>query len=195
VYREVSRNAYTKKDLGRTYRDSDLPRFGITKSSFDSIAGTTAEEFASDLGHIKNIIVSPRPKKKNLFTLPYLEDHLLVRRSYSILSKFLNLQTFSRDSEVRQLINLIKTEPNARVLRTDIKSFFESINLESTLKDLLSSGFNNLATIRHIESFVRVEPPRDCRRLNSLRGYSHGQTNQVFTRGTGTGGTARRRTA
>jgi len=33
----------------------------------------------------------------------------------------------------------------------------------------------------------QLEPPRDCRRLNSLREYSHGQRKQVFTRGTGTG--------
>jgi len=36
------------------------------------------------------------------------------------------------------------------------------------------------------------EPPLDCRRLNSLRGYGHRQRNQVFTRGTGTGSSPRR---
>jgi len=33
-----------------------------------------------------------------------------------------------------------------------------------------------------------TEPPRDCRRPQSLRGYGHGQRNTVFTRGERTGG-------
>jgi hypothetical protein len=32
------------------------------------------------------------------------------------------------------------------------------------------------------------EPPRDCRRPNSLRGWDHGTTEQVLSRGTGTSG-------
>jgi len=48
-----------------------------------------------------------------------------------------------------------------------------------------------------INSFAgdQIEPPRDCRRLKYLRGYSHGQGNQVFTRGPGTGGYPRWRAA
>jgi len=34
----------------------------------------------------------------------------------------------------------------------------------------------------------RIEPPRDCRRPNSLRGWDHGTTEQVLSRGTGTSG-------
>jgi hypothetical protein len=33
-----------------------------------------------------------------------------------------------------------------------------------------------------------TEPPRDCRRLNSLRGWRHGKTKQVLPRGAGTSG-------
>jgi len=40
-----------------------------------------------------------------------------------------------------------------------------------------------------------AEPPRDCRRPKSLRGYGHGQGKQVFTRGERTGSQARVRAA
>ena len=43
---------------------------------------------------------------------------------------------FSRDSEVRQLINIVATEPKAKILRTDIKSFFESVNLKMVIDNL-----------------------------------------------------------
>src|SRR5437867_4037824 len=38
-----------------------------------------------------------------------------------------------------------------------------------------------------------VESPRDCRRLQWLRGWSHGQTDTVFPRGAGADGAARAR--
>ena len=34
----------------------------------------------------------------------------------------------------------------------------------------------------------RIEPPRDCRRLHFLRGWSHVEENEVFARGPGAGG-------
>jgi len=43
-----------------------------------------------------------------------------------------------------------------------------------------------------VKRMLEIEPPLDCRRLNSLRGYGHRQRNQVFTRGTGTGSSPRR---
>jgi len=36
---------------------------------------------------------------------------------------------------------------------------------------------------------LATEPPRDCRRPNSLRGWDHGETKQVLSRGAGTSGT------
>ena len=32
------------------------------------------------------------------------------------------------------------------------------------------------------------EPPRDCRRLHSLRGWGYGKTKQILSRGPGEGG-------
>lgn len=136
MYKDVARKSYTFSDLEDTFRSSDLPRFAITKADFESVAKSAAENFATQPGYIGSIVVSPRPKNKHLFTLPHLEDHLLVRRSYAILSRFLGLQMFSRDSEVRQLINIVATEPKAKILRTDIKSFFESVNLKMVIDNL-----------------------------------------------------------
>lgn len=156
MYKDVSRKTYTSNDLARTYRDIDLRRFKITKTDFETKADNTAERFATDQGYIKKIIVSPRPKKKHLFTLPHLEDHLLIRQTSKILKRYLRLQSFSRDAEVRQLMSIIASEPNATILRTDIRSFFESVNFKSTLSDLRKSGFNNPSALKYLESFVQV---------------------------------------
>ena len=64
-----------------------------------------------------------------------------------------------------------------RMLRSD--------DVIETLADL----FVERGVPDHIRSDNGPEPPRDCRRPNSLRGWDHGKTKQVLSRGAGTSGT------
>ena len=71
-------------------------------------------------------------------------------------------QSFSREQEVKQLINIIKTEPKANILRTDLKSFYENVNFREMITNLEKDGFNNvlaLNTLKRINQF--------CSRNNS----------------------------
>jgi len=170
MYKNVDRIAYTKNDLLGNYRNSDLPRFSITKNIYDSIAHDAAIEFAEKQKFIKDIKISPRSNNKHLFTIDQLHDHLIVRHTYKILSKFFGLQSFSRDDEVGQLLHVVRTEPKAFIARTDIKRFYESVCFEDLVSRLEKAGFSNQSAIKHLKSFVNKGKEHSCNGL--LRGIS-----------------------
>lgn len=170
MYKKVDRIAYTKRDLVDNYRDSDLPRFKISKSDFDEIAHQSANEFSEKQTYIKEINISPRPKNKHLFTVSDLNDHLLVRQTCKVLIKYFGFQRFSRNDEVNQLLSVIRTEKKASIVRTDIKRFYESVCFEQIISKLEKTGFDNQSTIKHLKSFANKGSKHSCNGL--LRGIS-----------------------
>ena len=58
--------------------------------------------------------------------------------------------------------------------------------LTQTVRELSETG----EAVYILKNNNMDEPPRDCRRPQSLRGYGHGQRNTVFTRGERAGSSA-----
>lgn len=151
MFRDVSKYSYTPQELSRTYRDADIPKYKLSIDGFFEISNSAADIFASS-PRPQYLRIAPRPKNKTLFTLPGLGDNLVIRQTSKILSKFLGVQFFSREDEIRQLCSIIRTEPKAKILRTDIKSFFESVRFEKCIEMLREAGFNNQSALKHLEA-------------------------------------------
>ena len=79
-------------------------------------------------------------------------DHLYIRRTDEILRRALKISRPDRNNEVRQLITVVASEPDFRILRTDLHSFFETVIFSRLIDKLETNNFRNHSTIAHLRS-------------------------------------------
>jgi len=99
-----------------------------------------------DAGGLRSVNI----KGKTVYTTPSLYEALTIRRTDLVLKKSIAFYTFSRNAEVQQIINTLKSEKNGFIFRTDISDFFESINLMDVIEDLRREGFSNSTVLHHL---------------------------------------------
>lgn len=91
--------------------------------------------------------------KKNIYTTTTLHHKLILRRCDSSLKKIFKLRVKNRHSIIDELTIFLKESPEYSIIRTDIKSFFESIDqvyLLETLKNNKSISYTNFNIISHL---------------------------------------------
>jgi hypothetical protein len=113
-----------------------------------------SEKFYNSNFSIENLIATDLQGNK-LFVAPTLYDKITIRRTDNILKRTLNFGVFSRDDEVRQAINLLKTENNGFVFRCDIEKFFESVSFSRAIDLLQANNFSNQIVIEHLRSIEK----------------------------------------
>ncbi|WP_350024690.1 antiviral reverse transcriptase Drt3a [Providencia rettgeri] len=137
---------YSEQNLRRYLYPSDfiknrrLLNSVLSKSFFDELKDYM-KYIDIDGFPLKNIKI----KNKNVYTTTTLHHKLILRRCDSSLKRLFNLKMKNRHSIIDELTVFLKESPKYSIIRTDIKSFFESISQYHLLKKL-----ENNKTLSHI---------------------------------------------
>lgn len=68
------------------------------------------------------------------------EDKLLIRHVNRKLRLALNVDPPNRHSIVSQIATLLRSDVPLRILRTDIRKFFDTVRIEETIQTVLKDG-------------------------------------------------------
>lgn len=151
TFADIARYSYSPKELESHVLRSDSYRFVMPTGPADVAFEKFSNDFFRTSGAIASLHASPL-NGRFVYSLLTLRDHLYVRRTDQILRKALNISRPDRNNEVRQLIKVIESEPEYKILRADIESFFESVNFKQVIDRLESENFRNHSTIAHLRS-------------------------------------------
>jgi len=77
---------------------------------------------------------------KKVFVINFYDDSLVLRKIAADIKRIYKISTPSRNDIVDQVISLLKDGSSYSVLRTDIKSFFESIPVNNIISKLTTDG-------------------------------------------------------
>lgn len=150
MFINIARYSFSPINLRREIRADDFWKYSLNKSELDKLMVEYSNDLARKNYIIDNLKIIQKDSGKNLFILQDLQSNLLVRITNNILSRFINHPIYNREEEIRQLSVLMRTEPQAKIFRTDIKSFFEAINFEESIEKLREDGYNNLPSLKVI---------------------------------------------
>lgn len=152
MLRNVIKYSFSPKSLRREIRSDDFWKYSLAPNRIESIITDYSNKFAECNYEVDNISIIKRETGKNLFIIQDLRNNLLIRRTNTILRRFVNHADFDRNEEIKQLSSIISSEPNAIIFRCDITSFFESIIFENVLKKICNDGYNNLPSLKVLQS-------------------------------------------
>lgn len=141
--------SYKPASLRRCIRSEDFWKYKIPINQTEKISKSAALKFYSD-AKFKPKISSTSLNNRQVFSCKNIEELLCIRRTDQILSKTFDISPANRDNEVRQLIEIIKTENYGKVFRSDISSFFESISFSDVISRLIDKGFKNQSCINYL---------------------------------------------
>jgi hypothetical protein len=92
---------------------------------------------------------------KTTYCVDELSEKLILRRTEEILRSFFSFRYFSRNEEVEQLANVIKSEKKVQVIKTDLSNFFESVSFADCISSLERNGFDNPSVLGYLKSLCR----------------------------------------
>ena len=151
ILRDTTRHNYRPIDFRRHIRPEDFWKFTLDTDLVAPKTNVIARIFATSNCAVRDI-TSHDLRGRKVFVTNSLYDTLAVRTTDSILRRVLAFPVFSREDEIRQLAEIVKSERRAVIFRTDISSFFESISLGHLIDSLVDAGFSNRSCINHLKS-------------------------------------------
>lgn len=104
-------------------------------------------------------IHSPKIRRRDdkLMCFPAIwEDKLYLRHVNQKLELAYKVRTTNRSSIIKQICSLLKSDAPMRILRTDVKSFYRSISIESLITQISRDGFMRYEEMRAIETVLRA---------------------------------------
>ena len=150
-FSQIPHCSYSPEELRRCLRKEDIWNYKVDTSRLEESARTISEQFYDSGAAVDRLAVS-QVHGNQVFRTTGLYDALCLRRTDQVLRKSLETKILSRDAEVHQLLQILKTEPTCKVFRTDIRRFFESIPLDDVIAELSASGFRSNATLAHLQA-------------------------------------------
>lgn len=150
MYFDQAKYSYSPKELKSGIRPEDFWKFSsLNPNNVDSIVEKASTKFYSK-SKFKPKISKTVLNGKEVFSCKDFEELLCIRRTDEILSRTFNISPSDRDEEVSQLIQIIKAENYGKIIRSDISSFFESVNFSQTILLLESKGFKNYSCLKYL---------------------------------------------
>ncbi|WP_168732561.1 antiviral reverse transcriptase Drt3a [Desulfovibrio desulfuricans] len=95
--------------------------------------------------------------QKRVYVINDYDDSIVLRKIASDIKRIYQLFPPSRNEIVEQVISLLKDGSSYSILRTDIKSFFESIPLEKIISKLSDDGLLSPKSLSIIKNLYRNE--------------------------------------
>lgn len=146
---------YTPSAIRKMIRAKDFWLYDIDKDNVEEKTKTISDDF-SVLNEVKDIKSNYIGSNK-VFIPNTLYDSLTIRRTNSIIKDTFRFVQPSREQEIAQLINLIQSEKNnsAYIFRTDIKTFFESIDFKKVISSLESNNYASTTLLNHLKNIQK----------------------------------------
>lgn len=158
MIKNLAKHSFAAMDLRKEIKTDDFWRFGLNISGKDKVQALMVDyskKIADRDYQVDNIRIVKQSDGKLLFIIDDHENNLLIRRANKILREFVSQAIFSRNEEISQLKTIIATEENSIIFRTDITSFYENINFEKVLNKLYDDGYNNLPSLKVLQSIYK----------------------------------------
>ncbi len=152
IYITVMAVSFTQGYLRYLMRRQDVQEYNLG-SNIDSIfleRLTAAREMLNAANYSVEISRPFRPSatsKDLLFKPSRFEDKLYIRHLNRRLTAAYNVRHTNRNDVVRQVRELMRADTHLRIVRTDIRRFFCSVNFEVILEQLRADGFLTSAEI------------------------------------------------
>lgn len=145
--------SYTPYEMRKCIRGEDFWKYkkDLKKDTVDEVTENASFYFNSIKNQLANINCT-NLRGSRVFTTNTLEETLCSRRTDQILRKTLNIYPANRNNEVKQLITILRTEPYGYILRTDIASFFESVDLGKVIDKLENEGLRNPSCLKYLKA-------------------------------------------
>jgi hypothetical protein len=151
LLQSLSQYSYAPSELRRCVRPEDVWKYKLTKALIDAQVEKISTDFYSSNFQVINVLKNSL-RGKAIYPPNNLHDTLCLRRTDELLRCALSTTLVHRDREVAQLLIALDGEGEANILRTDIKSFFDSISFARIIDRLELDGFRNTAALRHLKS-------------------------------------------
>jgi hypothetical protein len=148
---DLTRHSYSNSELSRCLRGEDFRKFKLKKATLAAGLATISDDFYTSRCGIKDIR-KVEVGGRSIFHLATLYDSLCLRRTDKILRHGLRTNLLHRNQEIRQLLNILRTEKAPRILRTDISSFFESVPLKEIISELEAEGLRHNSVLLHLQN-------------------------------------------
>jgi len=145
--------SYTPYEMRKCIRSEDFWKYkkDLKKDTVDEVSENASIYFNSINNQLANIICTSL-RDSRVFTSNSIEETLCSRRTDQILRRSLNIYPANRNNEVKQLITILRTEPYGYILRTDISSFFESVELKKVIEKLETEGLRNPSCLKYLKA-------------------------------------------
>jgi len=151
---DITPNSYSPSELRACIRHEDFWKHDLQSDTIEGDSVECSTQFYNS-NFTVNTLSATMLNGKRVFHLSSLRDELCVRRTNQILRKSLRMTILNRDDEIRQLISILETENKSRVHKTDITSFFESIDFAFIIGKLEAEGFRNHSALCYLRSLNR----------------------------------------
>ena len=145
--------SYTPYEMRKCIRGEDFWKYkkDLKKDTVDEVSENASIYFNSINNQLANINCTSL-RGSRVFTTNSIEETLCSRRTDQILRRSLNIYPANRNNEVKQLITILRTEPYGYILRTDITSFFESVDLCKVIEKLENEGLRNPSCLKYLKA-------------------------------------------
>lgn len=151
---DIARHSYSPGELRRCVQVEDAWNYNLFEDHLETATKSASNSFFSSNCAVQEIDQS-NLKSSAVFTPGTYYDQICLRRTDQIVKAALRLPPINRHDEVKQLLEVLRTEQNFKIFRTDIKSFFETIPLGQVISNLESDGFRNSCALLHLKSLAR----------------------------------------
>jgi hypothetical protein len=151
---DIANQSYSPSEVRRCIRLEDFWRYDLSEATLGTEIETYSTEFYSSNYSTAPFFIS-KLGDKTIFRVSNIKDALLIRRTDQILRTTLRTAPSNRDDEVRQLIEVLKSERHKSVFKGDIERFFESVDFSAVIDKLENDGLRNIGTLRHLRSINR----------------------------------------
>lgn len=159
--KDISKYSYGPKVLRRLIRKDDFWRYDLKKDEIEELTKQIALDFSNGKSEVKSLS-KHSVRGRDIFTMDTLYDALTIRCTGFILKNTFPYTLFSRDREITQIWEILKTEKRGWIFRTDIKSFFENIPFKKLNNDLFLRGMNNRISMNHLENICAFVGRMGC---------------------------------
>lgn len=154
-YDDITENSYDATELRRQLRKGDFWKYKIDPHQVENIIDTISTDFVLSKFDVQSIN-RQFFRGKSVYIMVDLYDVVTIRRTNEILKKTIKYYTPTREDEIKQLWEIIKTEgKRSWIFRTDIVSFFENLSFDSISSRMMSEGIICPSTYMHLKSISK----------------------------------------
>lgn len=152
--------SFEEKTLLRLTRKQEIIKFRLGRNTDEYIKSlsTIAEKINSESFTFSSLS-NFKKNDRTIFKVNTSEEFFALKKISDNLKRLYRVNYLSKDEIVNQVINIISDTSAYRIVRLDVKDFFESINLEKCLEKINTDSLLSITCLNKLKELKRSLPP------------------------------------